>query len=106
MSFFSAGHSRTSETLLVNQKASVLPDFSLHAMTCRYLPLLFVLLMGACAPTERVARAPEPVAALPDVPAQTGPLDVALAYPKPGAPKPSEPEVCRSQASRRLAPGD
>lgn len=52
------------------------------------LLLTFLLLVGACTPTERVARAPEPVAALPDVPEETGPLAVELAYPKPGAPKP------------------
>lgn len=56
----------------------------------RYLPLLaFLLFASACAPAERVARAPEPVAALPPVPAKTGPLDLQLAYPKPGAPKPA-----------------
>lgn len=56
----------------------------------RYFPLLtLLLLVGACTPTERVARAPEPVAVLPDVPEERGPLDVRLAYPKPGAPKPN-----------------
>lgn len=50
--------------------------------------LIVAILVSACAPTERVARAPASIPELPAVPAATGPLAIELAYPQPGAPQP------------------
>ncbi len=61
---------------------------------CRSIPLpalaalvLIALVSGCSGPLPR-AQAPAPVAALPAVPGQTGPPDIELAYPRPGAAKP------------------
>lgn len=48
----------------------------------------FSLLVSACSGPQPRSRAPQPVAALPDVPGKVGQPDIKLAYPKPGAAKP------------------
>lgn len=47
------------------------------------------LFVGACSGPQPRSQAPEPVAALPDVPGKTGPPEIELAYPKPGAATPA-----------------
>lgn len=55
------------------------------------VPAVLIVVAGwaaACAPTERMARAPEEFPQLPAVPEVEGPLDIELTYPRPGATKP------------------
>ena len=63
--------------------------------------VIAVLLLAGCGGTDRtagegetvrgrsVARAPEPVAALPAVTSEDGPLSIDLVYPRPGARRPA-----------------
>lgn len=53
-----------------------------------YLLLSLVGVLGACAPSARIERAPELIEELPPIPRQDGPLEIDLVYPPAGAQKP------------------